>query len=216
MLNSLRPAVFAAGGTQCIALSIDTLNFGGKRTLTSVYSAIRNTKGRQISRDTHTPQGFIIEGSDADGTSFYFQADEKDGEVRGISILYTKGRKSQSAAVANAIVRSYQPFPSADGASPVASDTAARQLEPRQATQENWSAEVQEQQATIRLSPYSRTSERRPSPAMRHSRQIKKCWRHPTVPGSRSGMSPRAVFFEHLNISLITAVSHFIRTRDIS
>ena len=94
-------------------LRIATLNFHGKRTLRSVYETIRGRKGRRISRDSYDGHNFILEGSDADGMFFHVQANERHGEVRGISITYEGSAKTELALVVSSIAQSYRAFPAA-------------------------------------------------------------------------------------------------------
>lgn len=92
-------------------LNIDTLNFRHERTLSSVYQKLRSIKGRKISNDSYDGSQFVLQGTDSDGTLFLVQCADRGGEVRGISIVYSKWARSELEPVVVAIVHSLDMFP---------------------------------------------------------------------------------------------------------
>lgn len=92
-------------------LSIDTLNFRGDRNLRSVYDSIRNKRGRRITTDDFDGSSFTLQGTDSDGTVVYVRCEQRGGEVRGLSIVYSARVQRDMAPVASAVVRSFVAFP---------------------------------------------------------------------------------------------------------
>ncbi len=92
-------------------LKVATLNFRGKKTLRAVYDAIRARPGRTLLEDKFGGTKFLLRGSDADGSVVYVQAEERAGEVRGLSITLEKGAGAELTAAVHAIIRSFQAFP---------------------------------------------------------------------------------------------------------
>ena len=134
-------------------LNIDTLNFRGQRSLGDVYQSIRGIKGRRVTQDTFESGKFVLQGSDADGSIFYVQAEERAGEVRGVSIVYSASARSELAPVVSAIVRSFRAFPEAIQAprpSPAPPAAASDQLNRLQRQVEELQAKIREQEAAGR------------------------------------------------------------------
>lgn len=94
-------------------LSIDTLNFRHQRSLSDVYRSLRDIRGRRLTGDVYETNRFVIQGFDSDGSNFYVEAEERGGEVRGISIVYSSRYRAELAPVVGAISRSFRAFPMA-------------------------------------------------------------------------------------------------------
>ncbi len=101
-------------------LKIATLNFRGKKTLRSIYDAIRGRPGRTLTADKFGGNRFFIQGTDQDGSVVYVQAEKRGGEVRGLSITLEKGAGAELTAAVQAIVPSIQAFPPSEGQTAVA------------------------------------------------------------------------------------------------
>jgi hypothetical protein len=90
---------------------VSTFNLHGKKGLGAVYASIRNKAGRRLTVDRLEGSGFILQGYDQDGSSFVVKAEEKEGEVRGVSITFENSAKPIYGAVAEKIALSFQGFP---------------------------------------------------------------------------------------------------------
>ena len=112
ILNGPKPTTFGnSWATPDNLLKIATLNFRGKKSLRDVYNVIRNKPGRSLSVDRFETASFILQGNDRDESFFIVKAEEKDGEVRGISVTYERSVKEKYASSALKIVEFYQAFP---------------------------------------------------------------------------------------------------------
>jgi WD40 repeat protein/uncharacterized caspase-like protein len=103
-------------------LQIDTLKLSNK-TLNDLFDTIRKVSGRRVTRESHSAGGFEIEGVDRDQTAFYMKAEDRQGEIRAVSITY----RNQYEKDARAIAASAQLFP-AEQALPVAQSSAGAPL----------------------------------------------------------------------------------------
>ena len=95
-------------------LKIATLVFRNK-TLASLHEAIRVLPGRTITQDISDAKSFRIRGNDGSGSTFYVQAEDRSGEIRGLSITYEKSAGGEIASAAETIIRSYRGFPASTG-----------------------------------------------------------------------------------------------------
>ena len=95
-------------------LKIATLIFRNK-TLASLHEAIRVPPGRAVTQDISDAKSFRIRGHDGNGSTFYVQAEERNGEIRGLSITYEKSAGGELAAAVETIIRSFRGFPSSTG-----------------------------------------------------------------------------------------------------
>ena len=133
-------------------LKIATLNFQGRKTLRAVYEAIRDKKGRRITQDSFDGKGFIVGGSDSDGSIVYVQAEEQAGEVRGISITYKGTAKAELGPVVRAILRSYRGFPKADQTAANGGSVESPSLpEPQQVSCRAEMAEIMRRASGVRI-----------------------------------------------------------------
>ncbi len=116
-LNLLGPAQKSASGTAWSTpdrrLKIVALNFRNRKTLLAVYQAIRNRPGRTLSQDALSGASFELRGRDADGSAFFVIAQERNGEVRGLSIACDKSATPDIVAAAQTILQSFRGFPAA-------------------------------------------------------------------------------------------------------
>jgi caspase domain-containing protein len=116
-------------------LSIDTINFG-RVSLQDRYEKIVNKRGRAVSKKYIDDQRFLVEGTDTPESSkrageslFHVEMHVRAGEVRGLSIVYSKSQARDLDPTVRAIVQSFEPFPKPVIASPDRSDE--RKIEER-------------------------------------------------------------------------------------
>jgi hypothetical protein len=91
-------------------LDIDTLRFQD-RSLSSLYEALRNRRGRNITRGELDLKGFVLEGTESDGTYFHVLARAEHGEIRGLSIVYSSSAREEVSGIVTAMISSFEPFP---------------------------------------------------------------------------------------------------------
>jgi len=91
-------------------LDIDTLRFRDK-SLSSLYETLRGRRGRTISRAELDAGRFVLEGTESDGTYFHVLARAQSGEVRGLSIVYSKRARNEVSGIVDAMIGSFDPFP---------------------------------------------------------------------------------------------------------
>ncbi len=94
-------------------LKIVALNFRNRKTLLAVYQAIRDRPGRTLSQDALSGNRFELQGRDSDGSAFFVIAQERNGEVRGLSIACEKSATPDIVAAAQTILKSFRGFPAA-------------------------------------------------------------------------------------------------------
>ena len=103
----------AAWSTPDRRLKIAALNFRKKKTLLAVYQAIRNRPGRTLSKDALSDKSFELQGRDNGGSVFFVIAQEKYGEVRGLSINCDKSAAPEILAAVQTVLQSFRGFPDA-------------------------------------------------------------------------------------------------------
>ncbi len=118
-------------------LKIAALNFRNRKTLLTVYQAIRNRPGRTLSKDALSDKSFELQGRDPDGSVFFVIAEEKNGEVRGLSIACDKSAGPEMLAMAQTVLQSFRGFPGA------ADSTAKAPAGPEKAAKKNVSCPEQ-------------------------------------------------------------------------
>jgi hypothetical protein len=98
-------------------LSIDTINFG-KGTLQERYEKIINKRGRVVSKKYIEEYRLLVEGTDTPedknkgGESlFHVEMQARGGEIRGLSIVYSKPASRELAGAVQAIIQSFEAFP---------------------------------------------------------------------------------------------------------
>ena len=91
-------------------LDIDTLRFRD-RSLSSLYETLRNRRGRTIVRGELDLSSFILEGTESDGTFFHVLARTQGGEIRGLSIVYSRSARDEVGGIVNAMISSFDAFP---------------------------------------------------------------------------------------------------------
>jgi tetratricopeptide (TPR) repeat protein len=90
-------------------LSIDTLEFR-EGSLEALYARLRKRQGRTVTRGELAADGFVLEGTDRDGSSFRIIARNKEGTTHALSVVFTAGDRDVAEVVPR-IIASYQPFP---------------------------------------------------------------------------------------------------------
>src|SRR5262249_20033412 len=88
-------------------LQVDTVKLSN-RTLSDVFDSIRKVSGRRITRESHSANGFEVEGVDRDQSAFYMKAQDQSGEIRAVSITYRRQYEKEARSIA----ASAQLFPS--------------------------------------------------------------------------------------------------------
>jgi hypothetical protein len=94
-------------------LSIDTLNFGSKRTLIELRETLGQRSGRTLDVDQLASDRLDLRGIDRDGTHFIVRILQRGSELRGLSIVYSRSAKDEMAPVADAVLASFVAFPEA-------------------------------------------------------------------------------------------------------
>ena len=123
--------------------NVDTLNFKDGRSLSALFLKLTRIRGRNVYRSSFLLRHkFVIRGRDRDGNYIYVEAHKRGGEIRGLSIVYSR---QSFEPTANAIAASFIPFPEVgDAKSKQAGQTPiVRNAEP--ATQPRSSAAAREE-----------------------------------------------------------------------
>ena len=91
-------------------LSIDTLRFAPERTLDSIHARLKGIKGRVITRDDYDGSKLHLEGIDADRARFIVKIEQRGGEKRGLSVVYSTDGGANLSDIAHRIAGSMQAF----------------------------------------------------------------------------------------------------------
>ena len=92
-------------------LVIDTFRHRD-RSLFDLYLTLSHVKGRRITYRTIGPHSFVLRGRDRDAHLFHIEAhDDGEGEVRGLSIVYTPEWGRRNHALILAMIKAFEAFP---------------------------------------------------------------------------------------------------------
>jgi Caspase domain len=125
-------------------LEIDTINWGNDKTLEAWYAELQKRRNKDITDAYISSDRFKVKGS-ANDYSFHVEGRSGDGQVRGVSVVWTRGAL---APVAEAVIASFDAFPKRIIAQPKPSDR--KELEEREKQIAKLNEEIEERDRQIK------------------------------------------------------------------